>query len=306
MKTVDEIELLRSFVVLADVGELQPASRLLHVSRSGISRRIKTIESKLGKDLFNRDQDGFRLTESGYPLYKRAKILLSEFEDLNSISEEDSQSEGCLYISAPNAIGNGLLIPWIKEFMAQHPNLMVDLTLTLGPIRLLSSNCDVRINHGFFPCEKVISRPLGSMVRMMVASPEYLSKNGSVNTPQDLAHHCLLAGNDLLGKNKLILYRNGETVTVPYLPKLHLKDHVAARTAALSHIGIAVHAFRYDTLPYVASGRLIEVLPDWEPEVSPVSILLPASRPPKSISMEFVDFVTRKWHNHPHLSSYNL
>lgn len=306
MKTVDDMELIRSFNSLALSGSLPDSAQNLKISRSTLSRRIKELENKVGADLFVRDHSGFRLTVSGFDLLQSSNELLKEFNELNNFVKDSPSEDGCLHISCPSAIGNGLLIGWLKEFMELHPLLMVDLTLTLGPVRLLDNKCDIRINHGLFPCERVISRPLGNMLRMMVASPEYLSKNGSVDKPEDLNHHSLLAGNDMVGKGKLVLSNSGETITIPYFPKLHLKDHNAARTAALNHIGIAVHAFKYDTLPFVQSGQLIEVLPGWEPETSPVSVLLPANKPAHSITNEFVDFLVNKWISHPYLSSSQL
>lgn len=89
---------------------------------------------------------------------------------------------------------------------------------------------------------------------------------------------------------------------IPYLPRLRLHDHAAARAAALAGAGIAVHAFRYDTLEYVRRGRLVEVLSDWIPDETPVSMLLPVNRPVRAIVRELADFVEYKWHTHPELT----
>lgn len=142
-------------------------------------------------------------------------------------------------------------------------------------MHIIPPECDIRINHGLYPCSNAVIRKLGEMRRMMVASAAYLAKHGVPKTPEDLEFHELLGGNDLVNGAPLVLLKDNERVIVPIHSKLRLKDHTAARTAALFDAGISVHAFRYDTMELVRRKLLIHVLPDWEPEPSPVSLLLP-------------------------------
>ena len=145
-------------------------------------------------------------------------------------------------------------------------------------MHIIPPECDIRINHGLYPCSNAVIRKLGEMRRMMVASAAYLAKHGVPKTPEDLEFHELLGGNDLVNGAPLVLLKDNERVIVPIHSKLRLKDHTAARTAALFDAGISVHAFRYDTMELVRRKLLIHVLPDWEPEPSPVSLLLPIGR----------------------------
>ena len=199
------------------------------------------------------------------------------------------------------AIGNGLLIPWITAFQRRNPELFINLTLTLGPMHIIPPECDIRINHGLYPCSNAVIRKLGEMRRMMVASAAYLAKHGVPKTPEDLEFHELLGGNDLVNGAPLVLLKDNERVIVPIHSKLRLKDHTAARTAALFDAGISVHAFRYDTMELVRRKLLIHVLPDWEPEPSPVSLLLPIGRKPSSAVEALCDFIAEKWRSNPEL-----
>jgi putative lysR substrate binding domain protein len=194
-----------------------------------------------------------------------------------------------------------LLIPWITAFQRRNPELVVNLTLTLGPVHIIPPECDIRINHGLYPCSNAVIRKLGEMRRMMVASAGYLAKHGAPKTPEDLEFHELLGGNDLVNGAPLVLLKNNERVLVPIHSKLRLKDHTAARTAALSDAGISVHAFCYDTLDLVRRKQLIHVLPEWEPEPSPVSLLLPVGRKPTSAVEALCDFISEKWRSNPEL-----
>ncbi len=248
-----------------------------------------------------RDQDGSELTPHGCVFLEKIQPLLERFNKLSApVSRPEGSISGSIR-SAPNAIGNGLLIPWITAFQRRNPELVVNLTLTLGPVHIIPPECDIRINHGLYPCSNAVIRKLGEMRRMMVASAGYLAKHGAPKTPKDLEFHELLGGNDLVNGGPLVLLKNNERVLVPIHSKLRLKDHTAARTAALSDAGISVHAFRYDSLDLVRRKQLIHVLPEWEPEPSPVSLLLPVGRKPTSAVEALCDFISEKWRSNPEL-----
>lgn len=303
MKRVDFIEILYSFLCLEKHRNFQSAAEELNVSKSTLSRRMTMLEKELGEIIFIRDSTPIGLTEHGTKFLRDALRIKKKYELLNEQTESSSASpKGTVYISAPSAIGNGLLIGWIKQFQDIYPEIIIDLTLTLGPVRILAPECDIRINHGLFPCERVLARPLGCMLRTMVASEKYLSEKGLPKTPFDLEQHHLLGGNDLIADSKLVLRSKNEVITVPYYPRLRLKDHVAARTAAICGLGISVHAFQYDTWEYVRRGQLCEVLPEWKPEPSPVSLLLPQNKTLSSASRTLADFIEERWKSHPHLT----
>lgn len=300
MRSLDTIETLETFVVLARLGSVGKTAEQLHISKASVSRRISALEKSVGK-LFVRDQDGSELTPHGCVFLEKIQPLLERFNKLSApVSRPEGSISGSIR-SAPNAIGNGLLIPWITAFQRRNPELFVNLTLTLGPVHIIPPECDIRINHGLYPCSNAVIRKLGEMRRMMVASAGYLAKHGAPKTPEDLEFHELLGGNDLVNGAPLVLLKNNERVLVPIHSKLRLKDHTAARTAALSDAGISVHAFRYDTLDLVRRKQLIHVLPEWEPEPSPVSLLLPVGRKPTSAVEALCDFISEKWRSNPEL-----
>ncbi len=194
------------------------------------------------------------------------------------------------------------LIGWIKQFQDIYPEIIIDLTLTLGPVRILAPECDIRINHGLFPCERVLARPLGCMLRTMVASEKYLSEKGLPKTPFDLEQHHLLGGNDLIADSKLVLRSKKRGDYSSVLPKAQAERSCGRSYGRNMRIRISVHAFQYDTWEYVRRGQLCEVLPEWKPEPSPVSLLLPQNKTLSSASRTLADFIEERWKSHPHLT----
>ena len=302
MRTSDPIEILETFVKLAKCGSFSKTAEQLRISKASVSRRISLLENKVGASLFMRTAEGCELTAQGCTILEKCLPLLQRFKSLSSpLSKKTGNLSGLIRISAPNAIGNGLLIPWLTAFQKLNPDISVSLTLTLGPIHIFPAECDIRINHGLYPCTNAATRKLGDMRRMLVASASYLSDRGVPKTPSDLEHHDLLGGNDLLNGSPLVLLQGNARVIVPMHSKLILKDHTAARTAALNNAGISVHAFRYDTMDLVRKKLLIHVLPEWEPTPSPVSLLLPVRSKPSSAVEALCAFIEQKWRANPEL-----
>lgn len=306
MRIINEEFQLDLFLQVARTHSFAKAGESIGLSRASISRQMTALEKRLGVTLFVRDTNGVSLTPQAIELLPHVRELLDK---LHAVSEPQNTNpsglHGTVQISAPSTIGYSFLIAWLASFQEKNPEVLIDLSLTLGPVRVMSPECDIRISHQLFPAARVISRPLGSMLRMMVASPAYLAKHGKPEHPEELAHHSLLGGNDLLNGTPLVLIRGNERAVVSYLPKLKLKDHTSAIVAALADAGIAVHAFKHNTMDYVLSKKLIPVLPDWQPLPSPVSMLLPSSRTLSPAAESLADYIEMKWRSHPYLTTYD-
>lgn len=121
MRSLDTIETLETFVVLARLGSVGKTAEQLHISKASVSRRISALEKSVGK-LFVRNQDGSELTPHGCVFLEKIQPLLERFNKLSApVSRPEGSISGSIRISAPNAIGNGLLIPWITAFPRRNP-----------------------------------------------------------------------------------------------------------------------------------------------------------------------------------------
>lgn len=154
MNKVGQLELLETFLSLVQTGNLKQTAERHQISKATASRRITSLEKMVGETLFLREKEGFELTAQGEELRNRASEIVSNFDKLCAPAVSGKDFSGTIHISAPSAIGNGLLIPWLKLFQDLHPEVMVDLTLTLGPVRILSHECDIRINMVFIPVKE--------------------------------------------------------------------------------------------------------------------------------------------------------
>lgn len=300
MQSVDEIGLLEAFDALARHGSLLGASRELEISRSALLRRIDRLEKRLGATLFHRDEAGSRPTVQGEELRRKALGVLKAFRSATAPGA-GADSRSTLHISAPYSLGTTLILPWIAQYRALHPNIRFDVDLTLGPLRLLPSICDLRFSHGAFPSERVRSLPLGFMPRFVAAAPAYLERFGTPADPAELIHHSLLGSQDTAGQASFLLRKGEEIVRLPFHPQIRLQDHNSAKAAALAGLGIALHVLAHDARHELESGSLIKVLPDWIPEPCPIHLLIPLSHPMSKAAEAFASFVKESWERHPQL-----
>lgn len=300
MQKVDDIRLLEAFDALARHRSLRGAGRELDLSRSALLRRIDHLEKRLGYALFYRDESGSRPTVRGEDFLRRARLVLKTFHAATRPVTTDTPAT-LLHISAPYSLGTTLLLPWIAEYKRAHQNVQFDVDLTLGPQKLLSTLCDLRFSHGSIPSERVITRPLGFMPRLVAASPDYLARFGTPSDPAELIDHSLLGSQDTAGQSTYLLKKGAEIVRLPFHPQIRVHDHTSAKEAAKNGLGIALHILRHDSDSELRRGELVEILPDWLPQPCPISLLIPLSHPLSPAVEAFADFIESCWHQSPFL-----
>lgn len=317
MRRSDEMQLMHTFVTVAKLGSMSAASLELGLTKSTVMRQVMTLQKRLGCVLLEKSVHGCMPTPVGNVFRREAQELLTAYEKATAVSVFSDQNDrktdgwrekclgskeavkGIVHVSVPFTLGVTLLVPWITQFQRIYPNVLIDLSLTVGPEHLLPSACDIRFTHGDIPAERVKTVPFGRMLRCMVASPAYLDERGVPQKPEDLADHYLLGSQDLMPGSKILLRRGDEAIRVPYHTRLRLRDHSSSKSAVLAGAGIAVHALRHDVDEDLKVGKLVEVLPDWLPEPCPINILFPISHPVDPATRSFADFVKKRWREHP-------
>ena len=298
MQTVDEIGLLEAFDALVRHGSLLGASRELDISRSALLRRIDRLEKRLGYTVIHRDEAGSRPTVQGEVFLQKARNVLKVFRSATSLDPtEDTQTT--LHISVPYSLGTTLVLPWVADYKKLHPKICFDVDLTLGPQRLLPTICDLRFSHGAIPSERVLSRELGLMPRIVAASPGYIDRFGTPKDPTELVNHSLLGSQDTVGQSSFLLRKGEEVIRLPFHPQIRVQDHNSGKVAAKAGLGIALHILKHDADNELARGELVQVLPDWTPEPCPINLLIPLSHPMSKATEQFAEFVEECWRNHP-------
>lgn len=187
---MDRFAAMATFVRVAELGSLSAAARELGLTQPAVSQQVSGLERHLRTRLLNRSTRKLTLTASGETYLSRARQILDEVaeaeDDLLSLS---SELKGSLRVQAPSGIGQKYLAPLIVNFQCQHPGLTVELVLDDHVADLVEEDADVAFRLGALSSASLVARRLGSVSRILVASPGYVAAHGSPATPGELARH---------------------------------------------------------------------------------------------------------------------
>ena len=277
---LDRLTSMAVFVAAADAGSFAGAAGPLSLSPQMVSRHVAALETQLGVRLLNRTTRSQGLTESGRTYYERCRIVLAEVEAADSLAgESHAEPHGRLRISAPVTFGAHSLAPVIARYMRDYPKVEVDLFLTDRFVDLVNEDVEATFRVGPLADSGLIARPLAPYRLAACASPTYLRERGAPVTPEDLAgHDCLSYAYRTRRTDKAWPFtRDGRTHWVQVTPRLEVNDGVALLSIAMAGGGVMLAA--EDVVRQALDdGRLVRVLPDYEPPSRPMHLVYAADQ----------------------------
>lgn len=189
-----ELDDLRSFVEVVASGGLGRAAKRLGMSKSMVSRRISRMEADLGTPLLSRTTRGISPTEAGLEFKERGERILAELEEAReAVARQGGSVSGRLRLSVPLSFGVRHITPVLSEIARRHPRLELDVDYSDRIADLIGERFDAAIRIGVLKDSSLVARRLGPARAVLVASPEYLARNGRPDTPASLAdHECLI------------------------------------------------------------------------------------------------------------------
>jgi DNA-binding transcriptional LysR family regulator len=268
---MDRFDELSIFVGIVDAGSLVSASRRLRRSPPAVTRALSSLEDRIGLRLIERTTRRLAPTEAGSALAERARVLLSDYDNLLAGAAE-APIRGVLRVTAPVQFGRRHVAPIISAFLNEHPDVRVELTLNDYNLDLIEQGLDVAVRIGLLEDSSLVARQVGSVRRVVVASPEYLARRGIPRTPQDLVTHDTIFG---MARSPAREWRFGPSpggVTVRLSPRLLVDDVESQLQAVKAGRGVA-RPLSYQVRDEVASGTLVRLLMDFEPEPLPVQLV---------------------------------
>jgi DNA-binding transcriptional LysR family regulator len=262
---------MQFFSTLVRCGSLTAAARELQVTPPAVSKRLQQLEQRLGARLLQRSTRRMGLTAEGEAYLAHARRILAEIEAVErELRGAREQPAGLLRVNATLGFGRMHVAPLIASFVRAHPQVEVQLQLSVNPPPLSQDAFDVCVRFGEPPEARVVARLLAPNRRLLVASPGYLARHGEPRAPADLARHQTIGirqGDEGSGVWRLRAGRRSETVKVH--GGLSTNDGEIAVQWALAGNGIVMRA-EWDIARFLQSGRLRQVLPGWQ--TSPADI----------------------------------
>lgn len=284
------------FSLLVRTGSFSAAARELDITTPAVSKRLAQMEARLGVQLLHRTTRRSGLTPEGDIYLAHARRILADIDDMEQlVSSAVATPKGLLRVNATLGFGRGHIAPLISEFARSHPEVQIQLQLTVNPPALSEDAFDVCIRFGEPPDSRVIARRIASNRRLICAAPAYWERHGTPRVPIDLAQHNCIGirqGDEAYGIWHLTTGQHTETVKVR--GNLSTNDGEIAVNWALAGHGIVMRA-EWDLAKYLRSGRLQQVLENYQTPPADIHAVYPQRHQTAARVRAFVDFLVTKF-----------
>ena len=254
------------FAAVVERGGFSAAAKLFGMTPSAVSKLVTRLEARLGARLINRSTRKLQLTAEGQAFHQRCVTILSDIAEAECEAAAGRAPRGRVRVNANVAFGNQILLPLVPAFLAEHPELSVDLVFTDQVVDLIEERADIaiRVAPGPLRGNQLMARKIGESAVAVVASPEYLARHGEPKTPSDLTKHNLIGFNFARSVEGWPFRVDGALISIAAVGNTQVGDGEIARQLAVAGIGLA-RLGRFHTEAEVAAGRLVTVLEDFNP-----------------------------------------
>ena len=287
---MDRLRELEVFVAVAEAGSFAKAGRKLRLSPPAVTRTVSALEDRLGARVFNRTTRSLSITDVGQRFLASARSILAELEAAEKEAiGETAAPQGHLTITASVTFGRFALAPVVCGFLTQHPRLTASVLLLDRVVNLVEEGVDLAVRIGQLPDSTMVAKRIGTVRRVLVASPEYLARRGMLAAPADLKRHSVIAFSGLMPNREWRYADGNKTGAVSLRPSLEINDAGAAIDAAEKGHGVAI-ALSYMVNDKIRKGKLATVLEAFEPPPEPVHLVYSQSRLVAPKVRAFIDF----------------
>lgn len=270
---MDRLESMTVLLAVTDAGSLSAAGRKLRMPLPTVSRKVSELETHLKARLLIRSTRGFTLTDAGRSYIAACRRILDDIHEAErAAAGEYSEPRGELVLTAPVVFGRLHLLPILTEFLNIYPEVSVRLTQGDRVVNLAEDHLDLALRIGTLPDSSLISTGLGTIRRIVCASPDYLAARGIPQSPRDLSAHQCIGFEHLTAGAAWRFQIGGVETTVPVSPRLIVNTAEAAVDAAIAGVGLTC-VLSYQVESAVRAGLLNLVLQSFEPTPIPVSFL---------------------------------
>jgi DNA-binding transcriptional LysR family regulator len=289
----DRLQELAVFVRTAESGSFSRAGRELGLSQPSVSRIIGELEARLGVTLLLRSTRRIALTDAGTLFLDRAREILSQIEDAEDAARGLDSLRGTIRLVIPIMYGTRAIIPRLPTFLAQHPQLRLEMSIVDARQDLVAEGADVAIRMGELDDSAFGARKIATLPRMLAASPSYVAARGAPKTPADLASHDCIFGPRDFGRASWSFTRNGSEISVDVRGRIHTDSGPGVFASVMAGLGIAMVS-TVMAGPELKAGALVPLLPGYALAPIDVHAVFPAGPRPSTKVRALVDFLSQE------------
>ncbi|GGC82038.1 LysR family transcriptional regulator [Chelatococcus reniformis] len=252
------------FVRIVELGGFSAAARACRMTPSAVSKLMGRLERRLGTRLVGRSTRMLQLTPEGTAFYERATRILADLDEAERVAASGEVATGRVRLNTSASFDTHILAPLVPEFLALYPGITLNVVLTDAVVDLLQERTDVAVRAGPLKSSSLVARKLGATPMTIVASPLYLERHGTPQTPSDLDHHTRLGFCYTRAIEGWPLRDGNGVIAWPVGARLQASDGEALRRLAIAGAGLARLA-AFTVRDDIRAGRLTPVLEAYNP-----------------------------------------
>lgn len=284
---------IQIFMAVVDAGSFAAGAQAMGLSRSGIAKAIARLEERLGTRLVNRTTRAISLTDEGRRFHERGRQILDIVEEAEeSIAGPGAAPRGVLRLTVPNALGRLVILPLLTKFLADWPEMQVEVSFTDRLTDIVEEGFDLAVRIAITTSDtRLVSRSIARYKAVYCAAPSYVARNGEPRDIDDIERHECIVFTSRNNRQSWRFRRAGEPWTrVQGRSRLRLDNGEAIRDAAIAGLGIALLP-DFMVADDFAAGRLCQILPDVETDEVQVAAIYPNKRLLEPRVRRFIDLM---------------
>jgi DNA-binding transcriptional LysR family regulator len=287
---MDRLEAMSVFAAVAEAQGFSAASRRLGMPLATVSRKVSELEQSLGVQLFARSTRRVSLTDTGRQYFEACRRILDDVSEAERAAAGEYRApRGELILTTPIVFGRLHIVPVVTEFLEAYREVHVQMMLVDRVVDLIDEHIDLALRIGELPDSSLIAVRLGTIGRVVCASPAYLAAHGVLAHPEELAGHDAVTFSGLSSTREWSFRVDGTTERFPVRSRLIVNTAEAALDAVMAGAGLT-RVMSYQAAAAVRDGRLVMVLRDYAPEPNPISLVYPSGRLVPLKLRAFLDF----------------
>ena len=276
---MDRLKQIETFVAVVSRGSLTAAAHAEGVAPAVVGRRMDALEARLGVKLLQRTTRRISLTHEGSAFHEDCQRVLVDFNNAEaSVSAGGVKASGHLRITGPAGFGRRHLAPLVPRFLAQHPDVSLSLNLSDRVVDIVNEGYDCAVRVGDLPDSSLVGLRLADNRRLCVATPDYLRRAGTPETPAELARHqCLTLSSDASQSRGWAFVEAGEVTHLRPGGRLDCSDGQVLHEWCLQGLGIAWRS-TWEVRADIAAGRLVSLLEAYAAPPNGIHAVFPSAR----------------------------
>lgn len=286
---------LESFVRSAEAGSFSLAARRLGITPAAVSRNVAKLECNLGVRLFHRSTRGLAMTETGDRFLLSLRGGLDDVQAaISDVMRNTGEPAGMLKVTASTGFGINYLLPLMPAFYARYPAVLLDWTFDNRQQDLITGGFDAAIGAGFDLPNGMVARELARITLIAVSAPSLLHGRGLPADPSELSEWpCVVMRSPRSNRVRasLMHHPSKPAMTAVETPVMMANDPDALCAAVVTGIGAGLVAMPL-AKPYLESGALVRLLPEWHVAVGPMSLYYSGLKLLPAKTRAFLDFVS--------------